>query len=136
MRSWPTCKAASATSMSIPPRTEAARCAAADAIAPRRADADEELSGQPARSGARIASEAALEGFDRGVAKNRADDDPAARPDAFGRGLIAARRARSDAAQRVGRAVGGFERAKNRARRRRGDAVALPLELDPLQPAR
>src|SRR5213076_2283034 len=83
-----------------------------------------------------IAAKTALEGFDRGIAEDRPDHETVARPDPLDCRLIPARRARSDTAHRVGRTVGGFERPEHAAKGRPGHAVARPLELDPLQPAR
>ncbi len=74
-------------------------------------------------------------GLDCGVAKNRPDDEPVAPPHALRRRLIAAGRSRSDAAHRVGRAIGGFQSPEHSAKRCGVDAVALPLELNALQTA-
>jgi hypothetical protein len=102
-------------------------------VGSRRADAHNELPGQATWAGAEVTVDAAFVGLDRGVAKDGADQIAAMRPHGFSRRLIAAHRAGFDGTCPIGRAEDAFEPDNNAAKRRRIDAMALALELDPLQ---
>jgi hypothetical protein len=102
-------------------------------VGSQRADAHKELPGQATLAGAEVTVDAAFVGLNRGVAKDGADQIAAMRPHGFSRRLIAAHRAGCDGTYRIGRAEDAFEPGNHAAKRRRIDAMALALELDPLQ---